>query len=141
MVDTRRAVQALADDHAAEAAGLLVASYRLAAGLSGRLGLIDLAAHAAHCALDTACFITRPELDEAARLALPIDRRSGIRRPDRPSGFNRAILVSADNANGVLPRQLDLFTGKEVPRTTPATSEKPPVDFRLQPFRTTQQRR
>jgi transcriptional regulator with XRE-family HTH domain len=68
MVDTRRAVRALADDHAAEAAGLLAASYRLAAGLSGRLGLVDLAAHAAHRALDTARFTTRPELDEAAAL-------------------------------------------------------------------------
>lgn len=68
MVDTRRAVRALADDHAAEAAGLLATSYRLAAGLSGRLGLVDLAAHAAHRALDTARFTTRPELDEAAAL-------------------------------------------------------------------------
>jgi transcriptional regulator with XRE-family HTH domain len=68
MVDTRRAVHALADDHAAEAAGLLATSYRLAAGLSGRLGLVDLAAHAAHRALDTARFTTRPELDEAAAL-------------------------------------------------------------------------
>lgn len=68
MVDTRRAVHVLADDHAAEAAGLLATSYRLAAGLSGRLGLVDLAAHAAHRALDIACFTTRPELDEAAAL-------------------------------------------------------------------------
>jgi transcriptional regulator with XRE-family HTH domain len=68
MFDTRRAVQALADDHAAEAAGLLATSYRLAAGLSGRLGLVDLAAHAAHRALDTARFTNRPELDEAAAL-------------------------------------------------------------------------
>lgn len=68
MVDTRRAVGALADDHAAEAAGLLATSYRLAAGLSGRLGLVDLAAHAAHRALDTAQFTTRPDLDEAAAL-------------------------------------------------------------------------
>ncbi|MDQ2881885.1 MAG: helix-turn-helix domain-containing protein [Actinomycetota bacterium] len=68
MVDTRRAVHHLADDHAAEAAGLLAAAYRLAAGLSGRLGLVDLAAHAAHRALDTARFTTRPELDEAAAL-------------------------------------------------------------------------
>jgi hypothetical protein len=68
MVDTRRAVRALMDDHAAETAGLLAAAYRLAAGLSGRLGLVDLAAHAAHRALDTARFTTRPELDEAAAL-------------------------------------------------------------------------
>lgn len=68
MVDTRRAVHALADDHAAQAAGLLATSYRLAAGLSGRLGLVDLAAHAAHRALDTARFTRRPELDEAAAL-------------------------------------------------------------------------
>lgn len=68
MVDTRRAVHALADDHAAQAAGLLATSYRLAAGLSGRLGLVDLAAHAAHRALDTARHTTRPELDEAAAL-------------------------------------------------------------------------
>jgi transcriptional regulator with XRE-family HTH domain len=68
MVDTRRAVGALADDHAAHAAGLLATSYRLAAGLSGRLGLVDLAAHAAHRALDTARFTARPELDEAAAL-------------------------------------------------------------------------
>ncbi|MGH8571291.1 MAG: helix-turn-helix transcriptional regulator, partial [Gammaproteobacteria bacterium] len=58
MVDTRRAVHVLADDHAAQAAGLLATSYRLAAGLSGRLGLVDLAAHAAHRALDTARFTT-----------------------------------------------------------------------------------
>jgi transcriptional regulator with XRE-family HTH domain len=68
MVDTRRAVHSLADDHAAEAAGLLATAYRLAAGLSGRLGLVDLAAHAAHRALDTAAYTTRPELDEAAAL-------------------------------------------------------------------------
>jgi transcriptional regulator with XRE-family HTH domain len=68
MVDTRRAVHALADDHAAQAAGLLATSYRLAAGLSGRLGLVDLAAHAAHRALDTARYTTLPELDEAAAL-------------------------------------------------------------------------
>jgi transcriptional regulator with XRE-family HTH domain len=68
MVDTRRSVHVLADDHAAEAAGLLATSYRLAAGLSGRLGLVDLAAHAAHRALDTARYTTRPELDEAAAL-------------------------------------------------------------------------
>jgi transcriptional regulator with XRE-family HTH domain len=68
MVDTRRVVHTLADDHAAEAAGLLATSYRLAAGLSGRLGLVDLAAHAAHRALDTARFTSRPDLDEAAAL-------------------------------------------------------------------------
>ena len=34
---------ALADDHAAQAAGLLATSYRLAANRSGRLGLVDLA--------------------------------------------------------------------------------------------------
>ncbi|MGH3919502.1 MAG: helix-turn-helix domain-containing protein [Pseudonocardiaceae bacterium] len=68
MVDTRRAVHTLADDHAAQAAGLLATSYRLAAGLSGRLGLVDLAAHAAHRAFDTARYTTRPELDEAAAL-------------------------------------------------------------------------
>lgn len=68
MVDTRNAAHALADDHAAEAAGLLATSYRLAAGLSGRLGLVDLAAHAAHRALDTARFTTSPDLDEAAAL-------------------------------------------------------------------------
>jgi len=68
MVDTRRAVHALADDHAAQAAGLLATAYRLTAGLAGRLGLVDLAAHAAHRALDTAAYTTRPELDEAAAL-------------------------------------------------------------------------
>jgi transcriptional regulator with XRE-family HTH domain len=68
MVDTCRAVHTLADDHAAQAAGLLATAYRLAAGLSGRLGLVDLAAHAAHRALDTARYTTRPELDEAAAL-------------------------------------------------------------------------
>ncbi|MGH3822469.1 MAG: helix-turn-helix domain-containing protein [Pseudonocardiaceae bacterium] len=68
MVDTQRAVHVLVDDHAAQAAGLLATSYRLAAGLSGRLGLVDLAAHAAHRALDTARYTTRPELDEAAAL-------------------------------------------------------------------------
>lgn len=68
MVDTRRAVHTLADDHAAQAATLLATAYRLAAGLAGRLGLIDLAAHAAHRALDAARHTTRPELDEAAAL-------------------------------------------------------------------------
>lgn len=68
MIDTRRAVHELSDDNAAEAAGLLATSYRLAAGLSGRLGLVDLAAHAAHRALDTARFTSRPDLDEAAAL-------------------------------------------------------------------------
>ena len=68
MVDTRRAVHTLIDDHAAEAAGLLATAYRLTAGLAGRLGLMDLAAHAAHRALDTAAHTTRPELDEAAAL-------------------------------------------------------------------------
>ena len=68
MVDTRRAVHTLIDDHAAEAAGLLATAYRLTAGLAGRLGLMDLAAHAAHRALDTATHTTRPELDEAAAL-------------------------------------------------------------------------
>ncbi len=68
MVDTRRAVHTLVDDHAAEAAGLLATAYRLTAGLAGRLGLMDLAAHAAHRALDTAAHTTRPELDEAAAL-------------------------------------------------------------------------
>ena len=68
MVDTRRAVHTLVDDHAAEAAGLLATAYRLTAGLAGRLGLMDLAAHAAHRALDTATHTTRPELDEAAAL-------------------------------------------------------------------------
>jgi transcriptional regulator with XRE-family HTH domain len=68
MMDTRRAAQTLIEDHAAEAVGLLATAYRLAAGLSGRLGLVDLAAHAAHRALDTARYTTRPELDEAAAL-------------------------------------------------------------------------
>lgn len=68
MVDTRRAVHAGAGDHAAEVAGLLATSYRLAAGLAGRIGLNDLAAHAAHRALDTARWTSRPELDEAAAL-------------------------------------------------------------------------
>jgi transcriptional regulator with XRE-family HTH domain len=68
MIDTQRTVHHLADDHAAEAAGLLATAYRLAAGLSGRIGLVDLAAHAAHRALDTARFTTRPDLDEAAAL-------------------------------------------------------------------------
>lgn len=68
MTDTRRAVHALHDDHRAEAAGLLATSYRLAAGLAGRIGLTDLAAHAAHRALDAARHTSRPELDEAAAL-------------------------------------------------------------------------
>lgn len=68
MVDTRRAVHVLAGDHGAEAAGLLATAYRLAAGLAGRLGLVDLAAHAAHRALDTAAHTTRPDLDEAAAM-------------------------------------------------------------------------
>lgn len=68
MVDTRRAVHTLANDHAAQAATLLATAYRLAAGLAGRLGLVDLAAHAAHRALDAARHTTRPELDEAAAL-------------------------------------------------------------------------
>lgn len=68
MVDTRRAVGALDDDHRAEAAGLLATSYRLTAGLAGRIGLVDLAAHAAHRAYETARHTARPELDEAAGL-------------------------------------------------------------------------
>lgn len=68
MVDTRRAVREHAEDHRAEAAGILATSYRLSAGLAGRLALNDLAMHAAHRALDTARHTTRPELDEAAAL-------------------------------------------------------------------------
>lgn len=68
MVDTRRAVHASTGDDAAHAAGLLATAYRLAAGLAGRLDLSDLAAHAAHRALQTAAFTSRPELDEAAAL-------------------------------------------------------------------------
>jgi hypothetical protein len=68
MVDTRRVVHATAGDDAAHAAGLLAASYRLAAGLAGRLQLTDLAAHAAHRALQVAAHTSRPELDEAAAL-------------------------------------------------------------------------
>lgn len=68
MVDTRRAAGALADDHRAEAAGLLATSYRLTAGLAGRIGLVDLAAHAAHRAYETARHTSQPELDEAAAL-------------------------------------------------------------------------
>jgi transcriptional regulator with XRE-family HTH domain len=68
MVDTRRAVHASAGDHAAQAAALLATSYRLAAGLAGRLQLTDLAAHAAHRALQVAPHTSRPELDEAAAL-------------------------------------------------------------------------
>jgi transcriptional regulator with XRE-family HTH domain len=68
MVDTRRVVHATAGDDAAHAAGLLAASYRLAAGLAGRLQLTDLAAHAAHRALQVAPQTSRPELDEAAAL-------------------------------------------------------------------------
>ncbi len=68
MVDTRRAVRESSGDHAAHAAGLLATAYRLAAGLAGRLELSDLAAHAAHRALQTARFTSRPELDEAAAL-------------------------------------------------------------------------
>lgn len=68
MVDTRRAVHASDGDQAAQAAGLLATSYRLAAGLAGRLQLTDLAAHAAHRALQVAPHTSRPELDEAAAL-------------------------------------------------------------------------
>ncbi|ANY06942.1 helix-turn-helix domain-containing protein [Pseudonocardia sp. HH130630-07] len=68
MVDTRRAVSALTDDRRAEAAGLLATSYRLTAGLAGRIGLTDLAAHSAHRALDVARHTSRPDLDEAAAL-------------------------------------------------------------------------
>lgn len=68
MVDTRRAVHDSTADHAAHAAGLLATAYRLAAGLAGRLELTDLAAHAAHRALQTARFTSRPALDEAAAL-------------------------------------------------------------------------
>ncbi|MGE0298748.1 MAG: helix-turn-helix domain-containing protein [Dehalococcoidia bacterium] len=68
MVDTRRAATALVDDHRAEAAALLATSYRLAAGLAGRIGLVDLAAHAAHRAFEAARHTSRPELDEAAAL-------------------------------------------------------------------------
>ncbi|MGQ0576624.1 MAG: hypothetical protein ACT4RN_20850 [Pseudonocardia sp.] len=68
VVDTRRAVHVLHEDRRAEAAGLLATSYRLAAGLAGRIGLTDLAAHAAHRALDAGRHTNRPELDEAAAL-------------------------------------------------------------------------
>jgi transcriptional regulator with XRE-family HTH domain len=68
MVDTRRAVHATDGDDSARAAGLLATSYRLAAGLAGRLQLTDLAAHAAHRALQVASHTSRPELDEAAAL-------------------------------------------------------------------------
>ena len=68
MVDTRRAVHASTGDAAAHAAELLCTSYRLAAGLAGRLGLTDLAMHAAHQALATARHTTHPELDEATAL-------------------------------------------------------------------------
>jgi transcriptional regulator with XRE-family HTH domain len=68
MVDTRRAVHASDGDQAAHAAGLLATAYRLAAGLAGRLQLTDLAAHAAHRALQVAQQTSRPELDEAAAL-------------------------------------------------------------------------
>lgn len=68
MVDTRRGVSVHDGDRKAEAAGLLATAYRLAAGLAGRIGLTDLAAHAAHRALDAARHTSRPELDEAAAL-------------------------------------------------------------------------
>lgn len=68
MMDTRRAVHASSGDDAAHAAGLLATAYRLAAGLAGRLQLNDLAAHAAHRALQIASHTSRPELDEAAAL-------------------------------------------------------------------------
>ncbi|GAA5175093.1 helix-turn-helix domain-containing protein [Pseudonocardia eucalypti] len=68
MVDTRRAVHATTGDDSARAAGLLATSYRLAAGLAGRLQLTDLAAHAAHRALQIAPHTSRPELDEAAAM-------------------------------------------------------------------------
>lgn len=68
MTDTRRAVGTLADDHRAEAAGLLATAYRLTAGLAGRIGLVDLAVHSAHRALDAARHTTRPDLDEAAAM-------------------------------------------------------------------------
>jgi putative transposase len=38
------------------------------------------------------------------------------------AALTRAIPVPADNPNGVLPGQLDLFTGEEVQLTTPATT-------------------
>ncbi len=68
MIDTRRAVGVLREDRRAEAAGLLATAYRLTAGLAGRIGLVDLAAHAAHRALEAARHTARPELDEAAAL-------------------------------------------------------------------------
>lgn len=68
MIDTRRAVGATHDDDRATAAGLLATAYRLTAGLAGRIGLVDLAAHAAHRAYETARYTARPELDEAAAL-------------------------------------------------------------------------
>lgn len=68
MEDTRRAVSILHNDHRAAAAGLLATAYRLTAGLAGRMGLNDLAAHSAHRALETARWTSRPELDEAAAL-------------------------------------------------------------------------
>ncbi|MGH3828913.1 MAG: helix-turn-helix domain-containing protein [Pseudonocardiaceae bacterium] len=104
MVDTRRAVHHLADDHAAEAAGLLATAYRLAAGLSGRLGLVDLAAHAAHRALDTARFTTRPELDEAAALrylAWVLVRQGDL------AGAERIAVRAAERLDGGLLTPLD----------------------------------
>jgi transcriptional regulator with XRE-family HTH domain len=68
MTDTRRAVGVLRDDHKAEAFSLLATAYRLTAGLAGRIGLTDLAAHAAHRAFEAARWTSRPELDEAAAL-------------------------------------------------------------------------
>ncbi len=99
MVDTRRAASMLADDHAAEAAGLLATSYRLAAGLSGRLGLVDLAAHAAHRALDTARFTTRPELDEAAALRY---LAWVLVRQDDLAGAERIAVRAAERLDGGL---------------------------------------
>ena len=104
MADTRRAASVLAGDHAAEAAGLLATSYRIAAGLSGRLGLVDLGAHAAHRALDTARFTTRPELDEAGALRYLVWVL--VRQGDL-AGAERIAVRAAERLDGGLLAQPD----------------------------------
>ncbi|MGH3568110.1 MAG: helix-turn-helix domain-containing protein [Pseudonocardia sp.] len=102
MVDTRRAVHQSTGDEAARAAGLLATAYRLAAGLAGRLELTDLAAHAAHRALQTARFTERPELDEAA--ALRYLAWVLVRQGDYAEAERIAVRAAQRLDPGMLPR-------------------------------------
>lgn len=102
MVDTRRAVHQSSGDQAARAAGLLATAYRLAAGLAGRLELTDLAAHAAHRALQTARLTARPDLDEAA--ALRYLAWVLVRQGDYAEAERIAVRAAQRLDPGMLPR-------------------------------------